>query len=48
MGEMFHREQPMSEILAASDDTLRYFDGWSQAIKDAETKAWRKAQKKGK
>ena len=40
MGEMFYRGQPMSEIMAASYDTLRYFDGWSAAIRRADMKAY--------
>ncbi len=47
MGEMFYREQPMSEILAASYDTLRYFDGWSAMIRRADMKAYN-ASRKGK
>lgn len=40
MGEMFYREQPMSEIEAASYDRLKYFNGWSQAIRRADMKAY--------
>ena len=47
MGEMFYRGQPMSEILAASYDDLKYFYGWSKTISRAEVKAIESA-KKGK
>ncbi len=43
MGEMFYRKQPMSEIMAATYDTLRYFDGWSQAERRGEMEAKKKA-----
>ena len=46
MGEMFYRDQPMSEILAATYDTLRYFDGWSSAIRRADTKAYNDSRNK--
>ena len=48
MGEMFWREQPMSEIRAADFDDLKYFYGWSQAMTRAEVKAADNARSKRK
>ena len=45
MGEMFYRGQPMSEIIAASYDTLKYFDGWSAMIRRADMKAYNDLRK---
>lgn len=45
MGEMFYRGQPMSEIINADYDDLKYFYGWSQAISRAEVKAVENARK---
>jgi hypothetical protein len=47
MGEMFYRRQPMSEIMAADYDDLKYFYGWSKAISKAEVKAIEDAKRKG-
>jgi len=46
MGQMFYRGQPMSEIMAANYDTLRYFDGWSAAIRRADMKAYNDTRNK--
>jgi len=35
----------MSEIMAASYDRLRYFDGWSAMIRRGEMKAYNDARK---
>ncbi len=45
-GEMFYRGQPMSDIMAADYDRLKYFDGWSAMIRRADMKAYNDARNK--
>jgi hypothetical protein len=39
MGEMFWRGQPISEVMTADYDDLKYFYEWSKDITRAEVKA---------
>jgi hypothetical protein len=48
MGNMFYREQPMSEIRAADYDDLKYFNVWHKQIERAEVNAANNARNTGK